>query len=123
MFGIDIAILIVVLCLIGGDILSGLIKAIATDTFESSEMRKGMWHKAGSILLLLFATGITIACQYVSIFPDEFALVYVPICAYIGLMEAASILENILAINPELDRFAIFKIFGKNDTNDEGEEA
>lgn len=113
MFGIDFSILVVVLIAIIVDVITGLVKAFATNSFSSSKMREGMWHKCGSILLLFVAAGITIACQYVDIFPEEFAIVYVPICAYIGLMEVGSILENIVAINPELDRFKIFQIFGQ----------
>lgn len=125
MFGIDISILIVVLVLIFGDVVTGLIKAFATDSFNSSEMRKGMWHKAGSVALLLLAAFVTVACQYVDVFPAEFAIVYVPTCLYIACMELASILENIVEINPELDKFKIFQIFGqtKNDDDSEGGEA
>lgn len=122
MFEIDLSVLVVVLALIMGDVVSGLIKAFATETFNSSAMRKGMWHKAGSLLLLMLAAGITIACQYVDIFPEEFGVVYLPICGYVALMELGSILENILQINPDLDRYKIFQIFGKSDEDNQNEE-
>lgn len=124
MFNIDISLLLVVLALILGDVIVGLVKAFALGNFSSSKMREGLWHKAGSVLLLLLAAGVTIACQYVQIFPEEFAVIYVPICAYLAIMEIGSILENIVEINPNLDRFKIFQIFGNNNNNnkDEGDE-
>lgn len=113
--GIDVGFSIACLVLIAGDVISGLVKAFSTNSFTSSAMRQGLWHKAGTILLLMLAAGCTIAATEITQFPQEFAAVYVPICSYIALMEIASIVENILVINPELDRFKILALFKQED--------
>lgn len=122
MINIDIDLAVVVLLVIIIDIVTGFAKAISQGEFNSSEMRKGLWHKAGSIGLLFLAAGLTAACQVVDVLPEEFAIVYVPTCLYIFVMEVSSILENILVLNPELDRFRIFQIFGQKHDDDKNED-
>lgn len=119
---IDIRLAAIVIVFIFADVITGIAQAIAKGEFNSSAMRTGMWHKAGSIGLLFLAAGLTAACQISDVLPEEFAIVYVPTCLYIVAMEVSSILENILSLNPELDKFKLFQIFGKKEELSGGEE-
>lgn len=124
-FGVNFDVTILTLCLIAGDVVSGLMKAVATKTFSSSAMRQGLFHKAGTIMLLALAVGLTIAAGTIEEVPEilEFAGsgLYVGVNAYVILMELSSILENILSINPELDRYKIFELFGQREEKGEDE--
>ena len=96
----SITILIIVLIFIAFDVLTGWLKAISTGTTDSSIMRKGLFHKLGEIIAVIFGY----VCQYTLPYIDvkiniPFA---VAIGTYIVLMEVASIVENIACINPQL---------------------
>ena len=104
-------IMILILILIALDIITGTIKAIATNTFNSKEMRKGLIRKSGTILLVLLAYGLQYASIVIPELPQELGLVYDGTALYICLMEIASNVENILVINPELGGDAIRKFF------------
>ena len=121
-FGVDLDIIILTLSLIAGDVISGIYKSFETKSFTSSKMREGLFHKGGSIMLLILAMGLTIASNRIEDVPEmlEFAGngLYVGVNAYIIIMEVASILENILSINPELNRYQIFKLFGRYEEED-----
>lgn len=100
--------LIVVLIFIAFDVLSGWLKALITATANSSIMRTGLMRKLGEILAVIFGY----VCQYC--LPMIGLHVDVPfagaIATYIVLMETASVIENICAINPNL-RDALSKVF------------
>lgn len=119
---IDFSLAGFVLGLIVFDIITGILKAFKNGSFRSSSMYDGLWKKAGSVCMLLLAALLTIACQVVDVFPQEFALVYVPVCAALALMEVASILENIGDINPDLKKYKIFEIFNSDNQTDKEEE-
>lgn len=120
---IDQNILIVVLCFIAADVVTGLIKGAATHHLKSMIMSGGLWKKLGSVCLVFVGAGISIACEYVNFLPEASSLAFGGIAAYICAMETLSILENVLAINPDLDRYSIFKIFGvdPNESEDKDE--
>lgn len=82
------------------DFVTGLIKAIKENDFDSSKMREGLFHKCGSVLCVTFGVLIDYAQTYLEL--GITAPVAVAICTYIVLMECGSIAENIGAINPEL---------------------
>lgn len=100
--------LIVVLIFIAFDVLTGWLKALVTATTNSSIMRTGLMRKLGEILAIIFGY----VCQYC--LPMIGLSVDVPfagaIATYIALMETASVIENICAINPNL-RDALSKVF------------
>lgn len=82
------------------DILSGLVKAFATKTVDSSKMRQGMWHKASSMLTIALAVVLDTALAHgfnLTINP-----VFEAVTGYIIIMEALSILENVEEANPEM---------------------
>lgn len=92
------------------DFITGLIKAGATGTFTSTKMRTGLFHKVGLILCMILG----ILVDYAQTFIDLGISVPVAaaICAYIILMEIASIIENVCQINPELLPDKLAGIFG-----------
>lgn len=82
------------------DSISGNISACANHIWKSSEMRRGLYHKFGSIMLVALAYLIDYAQKYVDLgFQVPIA---VGVCVYIILMELGSIVENIGKINPDL---------------------
>lgn len=100
--------LLVTIAFIAFDVLTGWLKAYITATLNSSVMRTGLLRKIGEILAELFGY----MCQYT--LPMIGLKVDVPfagaIATYIVLMETASVIENICAMNPNL-REALSKIF------------
>lgn len=98
------------------DILTGWLKALSTGTVNSSIMRKGLMHKLGEILALVFG----MLCEYAfpllgidSNIPFTFA-----ISVYIIVMETASIIENLAVMNPQLAGI-LNRLFSKEKTQGE----
>lgn len=93
------------------DLVTGMIKAFKEKSFTSSIMREGLFHKCGSILLVIFGVAVDYAQTMIDIG------VSVPIanaiCAYIVAMEIGSIIENIGKINPQIVPEKIKKHFTK----------
>lgn len=85
---------------IGLDMITGLIKAFKEKAYTSTVMRQGLYHKAGSILVICFAVLVDYAQGFVDI--GVSVPVAMSVCAYVCLMEIGSIVENICAINPEI---------------------
>lgn len=100
---------LVTMCFILMDLLTGLVGALKNNDFKQRIMREGLYHKAGSVLIIVFFTLIDYSQGFVDLGFN------VPIagigCAYICLMEVGSIIENIGKINPELTPEFIQKIF------------
>ena len=100
--------LLVTIAFICFDVLTGWLKAYMTATLNSSVMRTGLLRKIGEILAELFGY----MCQYS--LPLMGLEINVPfagaIATYIVLMETASIIENICAMNPNM-RDALSKVF------------
>lgn len=91
------------------DYATGLLKAFATHTVSSSKMRAGLYHKAGYVVVIALAFLLEHAQQYVTL---GFKMPLIaPVCIYISLAEVVSVLENAVALNPDLMRSGIFKIF------------
>lgn len=90
------------------DILTGLIAAFKNGEFKSSIMREGLYHKIGTLLIVIFLNYVDGVQKFVNIG------VSVPVatfgCSYICLMEIGSICENVNKINPELTPEFIKKI-------------
>ena len=63
-------------------------------------MREGLFHKAGSIMLVVFGALVDYGQNFIDLG------INVPVagafCLYIILMEIGSIIENLAKINPEL---------------------
>lgn len=80
------------------DFVTGLIKAFKNKEFTSSVMREGLFHKAGSILIIAFGALV----DYGQSFMDLGVTIPLAstLCVYISLMEIGSIIENVCIINP-----------------------
>lgn len=97
----------VTLGFIAFDVITGLFQALYTGTFNSSTMRKGLFHKGGEILTIVGAYLLQYAVQYIDLG------ITVPmvnaVAVYICLMELGSIIENLCKVNPTL--YDLFKPF------------
>lgn len=94
------------------DFMTGLMARILNGNYQSTVARKGLYHKIGSILCIVFA----VLCDYRQKYIDIGITIPITISVitYICLMERGSILENIKKINPEL-KFNFLKEDNKND--------
>jgi toxin secretion/phage lysis holin len=94
-FVIGVAVFIVM------DILSGLLKALYNKAFKSSVMRKGLFHKAGEILVLGLLYLVEIESAAMGL--DTGLPLFKTGCGYVALMEIGSIIENLTAFTPGID--------------------
>ena len=102
------------------DIVSGLVKAISTHSYESSVMREGLFHKLSEIVCLVFGVMCDYALPYMGItLPLPVAQ---SVAVYIVIMEAGSIIENIGVMNPALAKY-LGNIFAKIKTPETGAES
>lgn len=85
------------------DVVTGLLKALIREGFNSTIIRKGLYHKGAEILAGALAVSLDYAMNMYNI-NINIALfkLYVP---YIVLMEAVSIIENISIVNPSVGAF------------------
>lgn len=90
------------------DTISGLIKAFATNTFTSTKVKEGIFHKAALILIIIMSAAIDILSGFIQSMPFTVPLTQ-GCCLLIIGMECMSVLENICAINPELKDSALIK--------------
>lgn len=91
---------IAVLCFIVMDVATGFVQAIANDEVSSTVMRRGLWHKAGEIMAIVFSIAVNIASVFFNIGFEVPAVQAVAI--YIIVMECRSIWENICKLTPEI---------------------
>lgn len=82
------------------DMVTGLIKAFKEKAYTSSIMREGLFHKAGSLLVIAFGWFIDYAQTLIDL--GVTIPVAVSFCTYIILMEIGSTIENVCKINPEI---------------------
>lgn len=82
------------------DLITGLIKAFKKKEYTSTIMREGLFHKAGSILVVCFGVLVDYAQTFLDLGIN--VPIATSICVYIILMEIGSIIENICTINPDI---------------------
>ena len=92
------------------DFITGLIKAFATNSFTSTKMRKGLFHKVALLLCMILGLLVDHAKGYIDL--GITVPVAAAVCVYICLMETASIIENICKINPEIVPDKLASLFG-----------
>lgn len=97
------------------DYVTGVAKAIMQDNLSSKKMREGLGHKFAYFILVLTAWFI----DEINLHVDLGLPVSIFICTVggISLIELTSILENIVAINPELADAPFMSIFFQNTSN------
>lgn len=117
--------IILVFILIVLDVISGLAAAFMKKTIDSSVMRRGLWHKASYIVVILLAIVLEWA---VSAGGPALGIgidlpIVVPTCLYLGLTEVSSIGENLSQIDPSLRSAPVFSVLGRvKPTEDDKEE-
>lgn len=92
------------------DFVTGMAKALATQTFSSTKMREGLWHKTSLVLVVVLGVLVDYAQGYLDLgitLPVAGA-----VCTYISLMEISSILENVCKIYPDLMPDKLHQLFG-----------
>lgn len=109
----------VVLCMIGCDIVIGLIKAFTTHSYESAVMREGLFHKLGEILCFIFAVICDLTLPAMGIILP--VSITGAVAAYLVFMEIGSIIENIGVMNPQLGKYLAL-VFAKVKQPEEIEE-
>ena len=100
----------------GLDFFTGLTKAFATNSFTSTKMRQGLFHKVSLILCMILGGLVDFAQVYLEL--GITIPVAEAICVYICLMEITSIIENICKINPEIVPDKLAALFGGLKKND-----
>lgn len=109
--GFDWYAVIAALLFILFDFATGISKAAYHKQVSSTIMREGLYHKFAEILVIVLAGAIDVACDHLELGFDMPILAVT--CAYIVLMEIASILENIGEMNPDLANSSVLSIFKK----------
>lgn len=113
----------IVLIFISFDILFGLLQALTNQTFQSSMMRQGLFHKLGEILCYLFGVVCDTTLPLINILVP-FSLANA-ITIYIVIMEIGSILENLSKVSPVMAKYLGFvfeKLRPPDDLPDPGSE-
>ena len=107
--------IILVFILIVLDITSGIAAAFMEKTIDSSAMRRGLWHKASYILVILLASTLewAVSAGGPSLGIGIDLPIVVPTCIYLGLTEISSIGENLAQIDPSLRSAPVFSILGR----------
>ena len=112
--------LILVAILVAVDLVSGFAAAWATNTVQSTKLRKGLWHKVG----YAFVISAAMACEWGAANGLELGFevpLVIPICVWICFMEIVSILENAKKMNPDLDEIPGFEKLKKEEEDKEEE--
>ncbi len=108
----------IVFCLMVLDFLSGTIVAIMQHTWKSNIMREGLLHKCSLLLCVALGVVLNVGQHYLEL--GISIPVYQCISAYITLMEAGSVIENVCKVNPQLAPKKLRAVLGL--ANDEKED-
>ena len=106
-------------CFILFDLITGLLKAFKSQKYTSTIMREGLYHKAGSVLCIIFGVLVDYAQTLVDLGVN--VPMAMAVCSYIILMETGSIIENVSEINPEIMPNKLKRYFAKLSGSDEVE--
>lgn len=98
-----------VLAFIVADVAAGVLAALKSKTLSSTKAREGLWHKAGEVLTVALAVLIEVGSAHMDL--GFTAPLIVPVCTYLILNEAMSILENAAELNPELKGSRVMQLF------------
>lgn len=98
---------VIVLCFIGFDVLTGLVKALYTSGLNSTILRKGLFHKLSELLAVGGSGLLEYSTEYINLGVNLPLLNCVSV--YVCIMELISIMENLAEVNPELNK--LFKPF------------
>lgn len=97
------------LAFILADCLAGVLKAAKAGELSSSKAREGAWHKAGELVIAALAVLVEVGSAHMDL--GFTAPLIVPVCTYLILNEAMSVLENAAELNPELKGSRVMQLF------------
>lgn len=111
-------VIIIACCFMLLDILTGFTQAVVNKCVDSQVMKKGLMHKCGFLLAIMFGC----LCEYTMVYIDMgFTLpIQNTVCIYIIATEIISILENLSKISPELSDAKFMSIFNRKDNSSGG---
>ena len=104
-------------CFMVMDIVTGFIAAIINKEVSSAKMRVGLGHKILLLCLIAVALMLELAAAHVAGLGFSGVTVTL-VCAYIIIMEVASILENVCSAYPELRDMPLMHIFDHDRSGD-----
>ena len=107
-----------VLLLIALDVVVGFTGAAITKTISSTKMRAGLLHKLMELAAIALATIVDGALLGGFDIVDG-SPILVAVCAYLAVMEAASVLELIAKYNPDIAGAGVFTFVTKKDAEDD----
>ena len=111
----------IVFCLMALDFLSGTIVAIIRHEWTSKVMREGLLHKCSLLLCVALGVVLNVGQHYLEL--GISIPVYQCISAYITLMEAGSVIENVCKVNPGLAPKKLRAVLGLSAKEDDNNEA
>lgn len=112
--------ILVAMLLIVLDVVVGFSNAVAHSEVSSSKMRDGLWHKLGSMFLMV-AAGLIDGALLGGIDLGFKSPVMTAVCLYISIMELISVLENISKLNPELANNPLVSRLTTREEKEDGE--
>lgn len=92
------------------DVLTGWVQALINHVFSSTKMREGLLHKIVLVFIIVLAIAVQAFTAHIGDTSWSLPLIF-PVCAYIAVMEVASILENIKLAYPEIADSPLFGLF------------
>lgn len=110
----------VVFCAMALDFLSGTVAAVLRKEWKSKIMREGLLHKCSLLLCVVLGVVLDMGQHYLELGISIPA--YKCISAYITLMEAGSMIENVCKINPGLAPKKLRAVLGLSTTEDDEED-
>ncbi len=82
------------------DVAAGVLSAATRGELNTTKLRHGLFHKLGLVLTYALAVALEYACDVLPLGIDM--PLVIPVAAYITLMEAMSVYENVKQINPDI---------------------
>lgn len=106
-------IIVIACCFMLLDIITGFIQAVINKCVDSQIMKKGLLHKCGFMLAIVFGC----LCEYAMLYIDLGFDVPIQnaVCIYICVTEIISILENLALISPDLANANFMNIFKRKE--------
>ena len=86
--------------MIAMDVAAGVLSAATRGELNTTKLRHGLFHKLGLVLTYALAVALEYACDVLPLGIDM--PLVIPVAAYITLMEAMSVYENVKQINPDI---------------------
>ena len=110
----------VVFCAMVLDFISGTVVAVIRHEWKSKIMREGLLHKCSLLLCVVLGVVLDMGQHYLELGISIPA--YQCISAYITLMEAGSVIENVCKVNPGLAPKKLRAVLGLSASEDDKED-